>query len=190
LHDDQQGLEDDPARHLGLADAPVAERDRGLADSSAEAARAVRHLDLEHVAAGVDAVERDRGECCGAPRLEPPGQVPHPQPQDQPGEEAAAARDDLAADAPVLDSPALDVARTDDEVGPVGFDELDHARQHGRVVRPVGVHLDHDRSAARQGDAESVDVGAPKALLPWAMTDPDPRVSGGQVVGDLPGSIR
>ena len=56
-------------------DAPVAERDRDLADASAATRRPERHLDLEDVAAGMDAVERDRRQGRRPPRLEAAGQV-------------------------------------------------------------------------------------------------------------------
>ena len=76
-----------------------------------------RHLDLEDVAAGMDAVERDRRQRRRPPRLEAAGQVVRPEPEDDPGEDAAAARDDPPADPPVDDPAALRVARADDEVG-------------------------------------------------------------------------
>ena len=79
--------------------------------------RPERHLDLEDVAAGVDAVERDRRQRRGAPGLEPAGEVPRAEAQDAPSEDAAAARDDPPAEAPVDDAAALRVARADDEVG-------------------------------------------------------------------------
>ena len=74
-HDDDQRLGDDPAAHLRLADAPVAERDRDLDDAGAEPRGPVGHLDLEHVPARADAVERHAVERRGAPRLEPAGEV-------------------------------------------------------------------------------------------------------------------
>ena len=55
-----QRLDDDPARHLRAPDAPVLEGDRHLAHACAGAARPMGHLDLEDVAAGMHAVERDR----------------------------------------------------------------------------------------------------------------------------------
>ena len=68
---------------------------------------AIRHLDLEDVAAGVDAVERDRRERGRAPGLEPAGQVVLAEPEDDPREQAAAARDDPTPDAPVDHAAAL-----------------------------------------------------------------------------------
>ena len=80
-------------------------RSRNVIGTSAtrapRAARPVGHLDLEHVAAGVDAVERDRREGRGAPRLEAAGEVVRLEAEDDPREQAAAARDDPPADAPV-----------------------------------------------------------------------------------------
>ena len=60
------------------------------ADPGAEPAGAVGHLDLEDVAAGVDAVERDRREGRRAPRLEPAGEVMRLETEDDLGEQAPA----------------------------------------------------------------------------------------------------
>ncbi len=53
--DDEQRLDDDPPRHLRLPRPAVLEDDRDLGDPRPETARPVGHLDLEDVAAGVDA---------------------------------------------------------------------------------------------------------------------------------------
>src|SRR6185503_19637252 len=45
---DHQGLDDDLPRHLGSADAPIAEGDRHLDHAGSGAAGAMGHLDLEH----------------------------------------------------------------------------------------------------------------------------------------------
>ena len=80
----------------------------GVSTTRAPRARcAERHLDLEDVAAGVDAVERDRRKGRRAPRLEPAGQVVRPEAQHAPGEDAAATRDDPPAEAPVDDAAAF-----------------------------------------------------------------------------------
>ena len=81
----------------------------------------------------------------GAPCLEAAGEVARPEAQDRSGEDASAARDDPPADAPVDDAAAARVARADDEIGVARDDRRDERRQRGRVVRPVGVHLDDDR---------------------------------------------
>ena len=128
LDDDDEGLDDDPPGHLALADAPVAEGDRHLADAGAGAVGPEGHLDLEHVATGVDAVERDGREGRRAPGLEAAGQVVDRQAQHDPGEEAAAARDDATTDPPVDDAAAGRVARADDEVGLAGHDGAEQGR--------------------------------------------------------------
>src|SRR6185295_7844519 len=90
-NDDEQRLHEDPSRHLALPDPPVMEHDRDFADPRSRAAGPERRLDLEHVAARMDAIERDRGERFGAPRLEAAGQVVRLEPQECPREDAPAA---------------------------------------------------------------------------------------------------
>ncbi len=188
-HDDDQRLHDDPSTHLRLADAPVAERDRCLGDARPAARCPERHLDLEDVAAGVDAVERDRRKRRRAPRLEPAGEVMRAEAQDVPGEDAAAAGDDPPPDAPVDDAAARRVARPDHEVGRSAGDRGDEGRQRCRVVRPVGVHLDHDLGPAGERNAEAVEVGPPEPLLFGPMADADPGVGGCELVRDLAGAV-
>src|SRR5439155_12325211 len=137
LADDDERLHDDPPRHLRLADPPIPERDRDLDDPCAGAARPMRHLDLEHVAAGVDAVERDGLEGGSAPGLESAGEVPWSEAEDRPGEEAAAAADDPATEAPVEHGTAARVARADDEVRRAVPDGPDEGRERRGIVRPV-----------------------------------------------------
>ena len=93
------------------------------------------------------------------------------------------------ADAPIHHAAARGVARADDEIGLAGLDRGDERREHGRVVAEVGVHLDHDRGAAAERDAEAVEVRPPQALLGRPMPHPDARIRGGQLVGDPPGAV-
>src|SRR5664279_4678531 len=104
LQDDDQGLADDPPGHLRLAHPPVTERDRHLPDPRPQPARPEGHLDLEDVAPGVDAVERDPGQRLGAPGLEATGEVVRGETQYEPGEEAAAPRDHPPGKPPVNDA--------------------------------------------------------------------------------------
>ena len=99
-----------------------------------------------------------------------------PETQDEPREQAAAARDQPSAEAPVDDAAALRVARSDDEVRLAVTHRGDEADQARRVVRPVRIHLDHDRGAAAERDAEAIEVRPAEALLRGAVADPDPRV--------------
>ena len=95
----------------------------------------------------MDAVEWDRREDRGPPRLEAAGQVARCEPQDRLREEAATARDQTPPEPPIDDAAARGVAGTDDEIGVVVDDRPDQRRQRGRVVRPIGVHLDDDGGA-------------------------------------------
>ena len=116
-------------------------------------------LDLEHVAAGVDPVPVDDLERLPAPRLEAARQVMGRQPQHQPRERGTATRHDAAADAPVDDAAAGDVAGPDGQVGAIRAGRVQAAgegvherRQVVGRVRPVGVHLD-DAPARRPSRA-------------------------------------
>src|SRR4029077_1220295 len=82
LDDDDERLEDDPPAHLRLPDAPVPEGDRHLDDPRLRSRGPEGHLDLEHVAAGMDAGIGDRRERGRSPRLEPAGQVMWLEPED------------------------------------------------------------------------------------------------------------
>ena len=42
---------------------------------------------------------------------------------------------------------------------------------------------------AVERDAEPIEVGPPETLLRRPMTDPDPRIRGGQLVGDPAGAV-
>ena len=188
--DHEQRLHDDPAAHLGLAEAPVPEDDRDLHDPRAEARRPVGHLDLEDVPAGADALERQARERGRPPGLEAAGEVVGRQPEDDPREGGPAARDEPAEQPPVLHAASLRVARPDHEVGPVPRDRGDQGGQHRGVMRPVRVHLDHDGRATCEGHAEPVEVRAPKALLGPAVPHADPCVGRGQLLRDVAGPVR
>src|SRR3990167_5222380 len=142
------------------------------------------HLDLEDIASGMDPLERDLREGCGAPRLEPAREVVRPEPQDDPREQASTTRDEPAARTPVLDATAARVATPDDEVGLTARHRGDEERQGGGVMGPVRVHLDDAARTALQGDPEPVQVGPAEALLCGTVADPDPRIPRGQIIGD------
>ncbi len=189
LEHDQQRFHDDPAAHLGLADATLAERDRNLADPGAGAGRAVGHLDLEHIAAGMDTVGGDRPECRRPPCLEATGQVVHTEPEHNAREQAAAARDQPPPEPPVLDPATGRVPRADDQVGLVVDDRRHECRQDRRVVGPVGIHLEHDRGATVEGGRKAVQVRTPEALFARPVTHVDAAIRGRQLIGDPPGSV-
>ena len=65
----------------------------------------------------------------------------------------------------------------------------DQAGQDRRVVAEVGVHLDDDRGAAGERHARSR-RDTPGRGPAWPpVADPDPRVGGGQTVGQLAGAV-
>ena len=97
---------------------------------------------------------------------------------------------DPPGQAPVFHAAAACIARADDEVGVTGFDGRDEPGQDRRVVRPVGIHLEDDAGAARERDAEPVEVRAAEARLPRPVPDADARLSRREAVGKLAGPVR
>ena len=81
----------------------------------------------------------------------------------------------------------MHVARSDHQVGPLG--SLQQARQIGRVMGEVGVHLQDQRGAAGEGAPEAGDVGGAESFLAWPVQDADVLVALGQPLGDLPGAV-
>ncbi|GIW20608.1 MAG: hypothetical protein KatS3mg065_0904 [Chloroflexota bacterium] len=53
----------------------------------------------------------------------------------------------------------------------------------------VGVHLADDPRPAGEGDPEAVEVGPPEAGLAGPVADADPRVGGGELVGEAAGAV-
>ena len=109
-------------------------------------------------------------------------------PEDGLGVPAAEAADRSAHEAPVAHPAAGHVARAEHEVGvPRGGDEALDVR---RVVRQVGVHLEHELGAAAQRDVEAGEVGRPEALALRAVQDLDGGELRGEGVGDPPRPVR
>ena len=174
-----------PVDILRLADLAVDEDDRQLLDAEAELVGAVGQLDLEAVAAGADGVEVERLQHAAAEALVAAGQVAVGQAQDGARIEAAAAADDLAQRAPVLDAAALHVARAEHHVGAL-LDEAEEVGQVGGVVREVGVHLEDEVGAVVEGLAEAGHVRLAQALLAGAMQHLDVGVLGRQPSASWP----
>ena len=90
---------------------------------------------------------------------------------------------------PVGHPAAGHVARAEHEVGALG--RGDQARQVGRVVREVGVHLEHQLRAAGERALEARQVGAARGPpLPGRCSTSTCGVLVGQPVGDLAGAVR
>ena len=90
--------------------------------------------------------------------------------------------------APVAQAAAGDVARAEREVGAAG-DAVEQRGQVGRVVREVGVHLDHVPAPRAQRVLEARHVGAAEAGLARPVEDLDVVARGRQRVGDLAGPV-
>ena len=69
---------------------------------------------------------------------------------------------------PVHGAAARHVARPDDDIRP-GVDEIEHPRDHGRVVGEVGVHRHDHVVALVDGHREPVAIGTAEALFPGAV---------------------
>src|SRR3954470_12140538 len=181
-------LERDPPRHLRAPDLAVAEDDRDLAHAEAAAYGAVGQLDLERVALRADAAEVDRLEHLAPVALEASGEVVHLQPEHPLGVPAAPAGDDAPPDAPALDFAAVHIARAEHDVGVVS--RAQQAREVGRVVGEVSVHLADERGAGIQGPAEAGQIGLPEPELRVAVKHVDLAGElGGQAISDCAGAV-
>ena len=81
------------------------------------------------------------------------------------------------------------VSGADRDVGPLlhGFHQ---ARQIGRIVGEIGVHLDDHIGMCRSQElVECGGVGAPQALLPGAVHHRDQLIARGDLLGQLTGSV-
>src|SRR5439155_6443646 len=180
-------LGDDGAAHLALADAAVGEDDRDFTDGETALERSIGQLDLESVSAGADAFEVDAFEDLAAEALEAAGQVADADAEDGPGVEAAALREQAAAEAPVDRAAAFDVAAAEDEVGFArGFEQ---SGQRGGVVREIRVHLDDAAVPAGERFGETGQVGAAEAFFSFPVEDVQARLPRGQLVGERAGAV-
>src|SRR6185312_7413828 len=166
----------------------VAEDDRHLDHLEAGADRAVGHLDLEGVAAGLNRIEVDRLQHLAAEALEAAGHVGDVDAEDQLRVGAAAAADRLAQRPPVADAAAGHVARAEHDVGLPR--RRQQPRQVGGIVGEVRVHLQDQPGTLGQGAAEAGDVGGPEPFLDLAMQDADVAVALGEALGDRAGPVR
>ena len=136
----------------------------------------VRHLDLEDVAARVDAVERDRGERVGSPRLEAARQVVWLEPAARPREDAPAARHD-PPDHPSRPRrrPRRSASRSPGPPGRPRSAPRAPGGSAGSWLKSASIWTT-TRGPAVKGGAEAVQVRPAEALLGRAMEDPDARV--------------
>ena len=186
--DERHRLGDDPARHLRRAAYAVGERDRDLFDAAARFQRAVGHLDLERVAGGVGRLDVHRPQDGG-----PVGAVAGSGVADVVAEREgcvaiAPHRQHQPALGPVGDLAAGDVTRADREVG-AALDRREEARQRGRIVREVGVDLDHDVVAAGDPDRVAGAVRAPEAHLVRPAEHFDAAELGAERLGLVGGAV-
>src|SRR5215212_7099974 len=109
--DRQQRLQHDPARHLRLADAPIGENDRHLADRAAGLHHPIEHLDLKRVAVRMDRAKVDRFERAPAIAAKAAGGVHHRQTEDSARIDIAATADHLPDQRPVDRAAVAHIAR-------------------------------------------------------------------------------
>ncbi len=156
-------------------------------DAGAGAARAVRHLDLEDITAGVDAVERDAASVSLRHALNPPVRSCG-RSRGRSARRCCRRGSMSLARSPVDDATAVDVARPDDEVRRAVEDRAEEGRQRRRVVRPVGVHLDDGRRAAGERPANPSRYARPRPCLA-GRGGPGFGVGAGQLVSQLTGPV-
>ncbi len=162
----------------------VDEADRNLDDAEALAQRAIRRLDLEHVAGGVDRVEVDRLEHVPAEALEASRRVVNRHQEDARVDRGATG-DQAPHEAPVLGSATGDVAGAEREVG-AGFGRREQAWHVRRVVGEVAVHLQDVVGVSPKRLAEACDVRTPETLFPLPVEDGEPLALRREAVRDLP----
>jgi hypothetical protein len=102
--------------------------------------------------------------------------------------EAAAAREQAAAQPPVLRAAAFHIARAHRDVG-AGLDRGEHRGQVAGIVAAVGVHLHHGVIVARQPPAKPLHVGGAQPQLAGAVQHVDARIRGGHLIEHGAGAI-
>ena len=174
--------------HLGLAGHAIAERERDLDDAHARAVRALRRLDLEHVALRARRGDVDRPERRCAPELEAAGEIGVGQAERDRRRGAADAAGDAAVQRPAVAAAARQVARAEHEIG-AAPELLEHLRQERRRVREVGVELADGGVIALEAPGEAGAVGVAEAVLAAAVQDVQPGPSGGHAIGECAGAV-
>ena len=84
--------------------------------------------------------------------------------------EAAAAADQAPHEPPVANRAARDVARAEHEVSVGG--RVEQVAEVPRVVREVGVHLDHELGAAGERAREAGEIGLAETVLTRLGAEP------------------
>ena len=171
------GLPDDVPAHLRHAGAAVREHDGDLADPHPPLPALEAHLDLE--ARSRRTVTRSSRTASSARRrkhLNPPVRVVHRQAGHDAGVEVGRVREDEPVEWPVDHRDlAVEVARAQHQVGLPR--RLEEAGDDRRVVREVGVHLEHVLGAVLEGVAEAVPVGRAQPHLARALEQVDARLA-------------
>ena len=163
-----QRLEQDASRQLRCALPALNENDRRLDDAQTGVRGDEGHVEEEGIAFGDDLVERQLGERRAAPAAVARGDVAQSQAGDRADIEVGKRTEDDAAQRPVHDADAVEVSRTNYEIGAV-CRHLDHRRQVLRVVRQVGVHLADQVGVTGNRETEAFEVRDAKAALSCAM---------------------
>src|SRR5260221_2501780 len=163
----EERLQKNRARHLGLADATILEHDRHLANAIAALPEDVGHLDLERVALRANLAQIERAQRLGPVAAVAAGTIVHRHAKHGAGEDVAAPADELAQRRPVGRAAPSNVARANHQVRPLA--RLEEVRQIARIVRKVGIHLEDQIVAVRDGILEAFDVGGAEAELAGTM---------------------
>ena len=184
-----QRLDQDAARQLRRADPALDENDRRLDDPQPGVRGHERDIEQERVAVRDNAVERQRGQRFAAPAAIAGGDVVQLQAGDGANVEVRERAEDDAAQRPVHDADAVQVARADHEVG-AGGGRVDHRRQVLRIVRQVRVHLADEVGVGEDSAAKSFEVGDAQAALAGPMQRLHAsRILLAERVGNLAGAV-
>src|ERR1700737_1571783 len=167
----------------------VGEGDRYLDGGELVGDRAPSQVDLEAIALRVDVIEIDLLQNVPTIGAVTGGDVVDADAQGQPRIGVGGPGQRPATPRPVLHVSAVDVARTDDQVGP-GVDGLQQEVQLFWRVTAVGVHLHQRRVLPVQPPSEAGQVCRPQPILGGPVHDVDSfGVGRGQLVGELSGAV-
>ncbi|MFM1943061.1 MAG: hypothetical protein RI897_2043 [Verrucomicrobiota bacterium] len=165
----------------------VGEDDGDLGDPEALAPDFMGHFDLEAVAVGVDPLEVEVFECGSAEAFEAPGGVGEGHSGDDLDVLGCPHAEQQSTEGPVDHAYAIAVTGAEYQVCCCGgFEE---AGDIVGVVGEVAVHFEDELVILFKCPFESGAIGAAEAGFGGAVQDVDGGVRGGELVGELAGSI-
>lgn len=185
--DHKQGFLDDAAGHFGGALVAVGKDDGDLGDPEASAPDFMGHFDLEAVAVGADPLEVEAFEGGPAEAFEAAGGVGEGHPGDDLDVFGGPHAEQESTEGPIDYANAIAVTGAEYQVCCCrGFEE---AGDIVGVVGEVAIHFEDELVVLFESPFESGAIGAAEAGFGGAVEDVDGGVGGGELVGELAGSV-